>query len=720
MNPSTPFIHRPVATTLLTLGVALAGMLAFFGLPVAPLPQVDFPTISVRAALPGASPETMAATVATPLERALGVIAGVNEITSSSTLGNTRVTLQFNLDRDIDGAARDVQAAINAARTLLPSGLPSNPTYRKVNPASAPIMILALTSSALSRAQMFDAASTVLAQRLSQVDGVGEVTVGGGALPAVRVELDPGALTARGLSLENVRTVLTATNANRPKGMVERDDTSWQLGANDQARNAAAFAPAIVSMHAGAAVRLADVAQVIDSVQDVRNDGLADGKPAVLLIVQKEPGANVIDTVERIRALLPRLRAQIPSGNRPRRRQRPHADDPRVAARGRAHAGDRDRAGHPRGAAVPAPLARRALAVGGGAGVAGRHVRCDVARRLQPRQPVGDGAHGGDGICGRRRDHRSREHHAARRSGHDADRFRVAWRARDRLHGGLDQHQPGRGVHPIAADGRRGGAAVPRVRGRAVSRDRRLDAGVVDHHADDGVAPARARCGRACAIALRRGADRIGRRARRGYRASLAWTLRHPLPVLVALLATIALNVALYVAIPKTFFPPSKTSAAWSATCRPTSRARSRSMQQRLRRFADIVHADPAVAHVTGFTGGGQRNGASFFVTLKPLTERQVSADAVVARLRGALAHEPGARLFFVAAQDIRVGGRSANAQYQYTLRADDLATLRQWEPRVRAALSRLPQLADVNTDQQDKGLQTSLVIDRAPQRAWA
>ena len=287
MNFSEPFIRRPIATTLVTLGVALAGVISFFLLPVSPLPQVDFPVISVSASLPGASPDTMAATVATPLERVLGSIAGVNEITSSSSLGNTRVTLQFDLSRNINGAARDVQAAINASRALLPSGMPSNPTYRKVNPAESPIMIIALTSSTLSRGQMYDAASTVLAQRLSQVEGIGQVNVGGGALPAVRVALDPNRMSANGIALDDVRIALQATNANRPKGAVDDESQSWQIAANDQARTASEYAPLILRYRNGAAVKLQDVAQVLDSVQDTRNYGISNGKPAILLMLYK-------------------------------------------------------------------------------------------------------------------------------------------------------------------------------------------------------------------------------------------------------------------------------------------------------------------------------------------------------------------------------------------------------------------------------------------------
>ena len=312
MNISRPFIERPVATTLLTLGILLAGTIAFFRLPVAPLPQVDFPTISVQASLPGASPETMAATVATPLERTLGRIAGVTEITSTSSLGSARVIIQFDLDRNIDGAARDVQAAINAARPLLPSGMPSMPTYRKINPADMPVMILSLTSDIYSRGQMYDAASTILAQRLSQVEGIGQVSVSGSALPAVRVEIDPQRLSSLGVGLEDVRNAIVATNANRPLGAVERGDRYWQIGANDQAKTAAEYRPLIVRWQNGAGLRLGDVAEVVDSVQDVRNYGAANGKPAILLILSRQPGANIIETVDRVRALLPHLRAMIP------------------------------------------------------------------------------------------------------------------------------------------------------------------------------------------------------------------------------------------------------------------------------------------------------------------------------------------------------------------------------------------------------------------------
>ncbi|NGZ27543.1 MAG: MMPL family transporter, partial [Magnetococcales bacterium] len=313
MNLSQPFIHRPVATSLLTLAILLAGWMAFLLLPVAPLPQVDFPIISVQASLPGASPETMAAIVATPLERFLGRIAGVNEITSASSLGNSRITLQFDLERNIDGAARDVQAAIAAARTLLPSGMPANPTFRKMNPADMPVLVLSLTSDLLSQGKLYDLASTVMAQRLSQLEGVGQVSVGGSSMPAVRVELNLEALHHYGISLEEVRSAITSTHANRPKGVVEEGDRQWVIDANDQASKAADYLPLILTYRQGAAVRLADVAQVEDSVQDVRHFGSADGKTSVLLILSRMPGANIIETIDRVRQALPMLQANLPA-----------------------------------------------------------------------------------------------------------------------------------------------------------------------------------------------------------------------------------------------------------------------------------------------------------------------------------------------------------------------------------------------------------------------
>ncbi|MBB3284958.1 multidrug efflux RND transporter permease subunit [Mitsuaria sp. BK037] len=718
MNISAPFIARPVATTLITIGIALAGMLGYHFLPIAPLPQVDFPTISVSASLPGASPDTMAATVATPLERALGSIAGVTEITSRSSLGSSSVTLQFDLSRDINGAARDVQAAINAARTLLPSGLPSNPTYRKVNPADAPIMILALTSKTLTRGQMYDTASTVLAQRLAQVDGVGQVNVGGGALPAVRVELNPDKLAANGIALDQVRQAITNTNANRPKGAVEQGGRYWQVGANDQARTAAEYAPVVLSYRDGAALRLRDVAEVSDSVQDVRNYGASNGQPAILLFIQKEPGANIIETVAHVRELLPRLQASIPP-----------AIELKVIS---------DRTPTIR-ASLDEVQRAMAIAVGLVILVVLLFLRSWRATLLPAvAVPVSlAGTFGVMYLCGYSLDNLSAMALTVA-TGFVVDDAIVVLENITRY---IEQ-----GLTPVAAalrGAREIGFTVISISlslvavfipillmGGVVGRLFRefavvlsasilvsmvvsltttpmMASRVLRARPEPAHGAAARRQGR-----LARAAGRFNRALARGYRRSLMWTLRHQPVALLSLVAVIALNVHLYGVIPKTFFPQQDTGVLIGGV-QADQGSSFEMMRKRVDRFMEIILSDPAVQNVNGSTGGGQRNSANFYITLKPLKERKVSADQVVNRLRDKMAHEPGANLFMVPVQDIRIGGRQANAQYQFTLQADDLAVLREWEPRVRNALSNLPELTDVNTDQQDKGMQTSLVIDR-------
>ncbi len=712
MNISSPFVHRPVATTLLTLGLALAGVIAFFQLPIASLPQVDYPTISVSASLPGASPDTMAATVATPLERALGAIAGVNELTSQSSLGNTRITLQFDLDRDINGAARDVQAAINAARTLLPTGMPSNPTYRKVNPADAPILILALTSDTLTRGQMYDAASTVLAQRLAQVEGIGQVNIGGGALPAVRIELDPDRLASNGIALDDVRVAVTAANANRPKGAVEQDDRSWQIGANDQARTAADYAPLIVRYRNGNAVRLQDVGQVLDSVQDVRNYGVADGKPSILLLLFKQPGANIIDAVDKVRALLPRLRASIP---------------PTIAL---DVVTDRT-------PTIRASLREmeRALAISVGLVVlvvvlflrSGR-----VALIPAVSVPVSlAGTFAVMHLCGYSLDNLSLMALTVA-TGFVVDDAIVV------LENVTRHIERGKTVLQATLDGAReigftvvsislsliavfipillmGGIVGRLFREFAVVLSAAILVSMVVS-----LTTTPMMCARLLKPAVRKDktsrlarlGERMQRAVLRGYRRSLAWALRHQPITLLVFLSVVGLNVYLYGVIPKGFFPQQDTGriAGFIQADQATS---FQAMQQRLDRFLAIVRSDPAVQNVTGFTGGSQRNTAQMFLALKPLAERDATADQIVARLRIKLAREPGANLFLVPVQDIRIGGRQSNAAYQFALQADDLEDLRTWEPRIRRALMGVPELADVNSDQQDRGLQTSLVIDR-------
>ncbi len=712
MNISAPFIARPVATTLITLGVALSGVLGFQLLPIAPLPQVDIPTISVSAGLPGASPDTMAATIATPLERALGSIAGVTEITSRSSLGSTNITMQFDLNRDIDGAARDVQAAINAARTLLPTGMPSNPTYRKVNPAAAPIMILTLTSATLTRGQMYDAASTVLAQRLSQVEGVGQVTIGGGALPAVRVELNPDKLASMGIALDSVRQAITATTANRPKGALEEDGRYWQIGANDQARNAAEYAPVILGYRQGAAIRLRDVADVVDSVQDVRNYGIANGKPAIGLFLLKEPGANIIETVQRVREILPRLRASIPQ-----------AIDLEIMS---------DRT----------PTIRASLlAVESALGVAIGLVILVVLLFLRnwraallPAIAVPVSLAGTLGVmylCGYSLDNLSAMALTVATGFVVDDAIVVLENITRYIEQGLSPRDAAlKGAREIGFTVLSISLSLVAVfipllaMGGVVGRLFREFSVVLAVAILVSMAVSLTTTPMMAAVLLRRRpvqrepgrlarfATGIVRGMTRGYRRSLVWTLRHQPLAMLSLLGVIVLNVYLYTIIPKSFFPQQDTGVIVGGV-QADQGSSFQMMQQRVDKFMQIVATDPAVTNISGSTGGGQRNSANFYITLKPLAERKVSADAVVARLRAKLSHEAGANLYLVPVQDIRIGGRQSNAQYQYTLQADDLEALRSWEPRVRNALSQLPELADISTDQQDTGLQTSLIVDR-------
>ena len=711
MIPSAPFIHRPVATTLLTLAILLAGLLAFKLLPVSPLPQVDFPTISVFAGLPGASPETMAATVATPLERTLGRIAGVNEITSSSSLGSTRITLQFDLDRDINGAARDVQAGINAARSLLPSGLPSNPTYRKVNPADAPIMILGLTSDSLTRSQMFDVADTILGQKLSQVDGIGNITVGGGAQPAVRVELNPMQLNHYGIGMETVRAAITATNANRPKGFVEDDQTHWQIQANDQAREARDYAPLIVSYQQGAAIRIADVAEVKDGALDLRNAGLVGGQPAVMLILFRQPGANIIETVDRVKALMPQLQASIPAAIR---MQVVLDRSPTIRASLREVESTLVistllvilvvfvflRNG--RATAIPAitvpvslvgtfavmylagfslnNLSLMALTIATGFVVddtivvlenISRHIENGIkplAAALQGAQEVGFTVL-------------------------SMSISLIAVFIPILLMGGII----GRLFREFAVT-----LSVAILVSLLVSLTTTpmLCARWLKPHGEK--PPGR----------LFRASERMFDLMLGGYRRSLSWAIEHSRLMMVLLAATIGLNVYLYIIVPKGFFPQQDTGRL-TGSIRADQSISFQAMQQKLQHFIDVVGKDPAVDKAMGFTGGGQRNNANMFVSLKPLTERKDSADQVIARLRKTLAREAGATLFLQSVQDIRIGGRPASAQYQYTLQGEDLNELQAWAPKVQQALMTLPMLTDVNTDQEVKGLQTLLVFDR-------
>ena len=711
MNLSAPFIDRPVATTLLMLALVLCGAVAYTLLPVAPLPQVEFPAISVNASLPGASPDVMAATVATPLERQLGRIAGVNEITSTSSQGSTRVTLQFDLGRDIDSAANDVQAAINAARSQLPTSLPNNPTYWKVNPASTPIMVMALTSGTFTPGEMYDVASTVLAQKLSQVEGIGQVTVGGSSLPAVRVELNPTALNHLGIGLDEVRTALSAANANRPKGLVEQDDRQWWLYANDQAKTAAEYRPLVIAYRNGAPVRLADVAEVIDSVQDVRNAGSANGKPSVILQIYREPGANIIETVERVRSLLPYLRASTPAAidldlmmERTSTIRASLHDVERTLAIAIAlvvmvvflflRSG---RATLIPSVAVPVSLiatfsvmylagfslnnlSLMALIVAAGFVVddaivvlenASRHIEAGMPPRLAALVSAGEV---GFTVL-------------------SMSLSLIAVFIPLLLMGGI----VGRLFREFAVTL---SAAVLVSLVVSLTATPMMCARLLKPRGEE-------RRG-----SLYRASERAFQRVLRGYEASLAWALRHGRFMMVLLAGTVALNVYLYIAIPKGFIPQQDTGrlVGWIRADQSIS---FQAMQKKLTDFVTIVRGDPAVQNVTAFTGGSQRNSGTMFIELKPLAERKESSERIIGRLREQLAREPGARLFLNPVQDVRVGGRQSSATFQYTLQGDDLEELRTWTARLQQALQQVPELVDVNSDQEVRGLQSSLVIDR-------
>jgi multidrug efflux pump len=705
---SEPFIRRPIATTLLVVAIALAGGLAFRLLPVSPLPQVEFPTLHVSANLPGASPDTMASSVATPLERQFGRIAGVTEMTSSSSLGSTNITLQFDLNRDIDAASRDVQAAINAARGQLPANLPSNPNLRKSNPADAPIMLLSLTSDLIEKPKIYDVASSVLQQKISQIEGVGEITVGGGALPAVRVEVNPTLLNGYGMSLEDVRTALASANANRPKGEIASVDRLWTLSTSDQLLKAAEYRPLIIKYRNGAGVRLSDVAAVDDSVENVRSGGLANGKPAVLLIIFRQPGANVIATVDRIRAVLPQLQSSISP-----------AIDMQVVQDSTTtiRASVRD---------VEITLIISILLV---ILVVFAFLR-DARSTFIPSVAVPVSLIGTFGVMyllGFSIDNLSLMALTVA-TGFVVDDAIVVVENITRY---LEQ-----GMKPLDAalrGAREIGFTVLTISisliavfipillmGGIVGRLFREFAIVLSVAIAVSMVVSLTATPMMCAVLLRprekerhgrlyQASERVFDRILHGYDRSLSWVLRHQPLVLLITLATMAASVYLYIIVPKGFFPQQDTGRL-NGSIQADQSSSFQAMQQRMTRLVAIVQRDPAVASVTSFTGGN--NSARMFVALKD--KRKETADQIIARLRPQLSHEPGANLFLQAVQDLRVGGRQGNAQYQYSLQGDNTAELLQWAPRVQQKLRTLKQLVDVNSDQQNKGLQASLVIDRA------
>jgi multidrug efflux pump len=713
MNISAPFIRRPVATTLLTIAIALAGAVAFTLLPVSPLPQVDFPTIGVRGALPGASPETMASSVATPLERQFGRIAGVTEMTSTSTLGSASVTLQFNLDRNIDAAARDVQAAINAARGYLPANLPSNPSYRKVNPSDTPIFIISLTSKILTKGQMYDAASTIMAQTLSQVTGVGQVVVGGSALPGVRVELNPTVLNKYGIGLEQVRTALNSANANIPKGHFSDGHRMWEVGANDQIFHAVDYKPLIVSYSHGTAVRVSDVADVVDSVEDIRNAGYADGRPSVLVIVFRQPGANIIDTVDRLRATIPQLKAAMPQeidyGT---------ALDQTVTIRASVHD-------------VEWTLLISVILVIFVVFLFLRNVRSTLIPSVAV--PVSlVGTFGVMYLCGYSIDNLSLMALTISTGFVVDDAIVVIENITRYLEKGMRPFQAAlKGAQEI-------GFTVMTISLSLVSVfiPLLLMGGIVGRLFHEFAVTLSVAIGVSMLVSLTttpmmcahllkeqqshnwlyRTSERFFNAVVNFYGRTLVTVLRHPAITLIVLLGTIGLNVYLFVRVPKGFFPQ-QDNGRLVGSIQADQDTSFESMNKTLLQMVNIVKADPAVDTVIGFTGGGSGNTTNtgrMFLSLKPLNIRKIAAPLVIARLRPKLARVPGATLYLVASQDLRVGGRQSNAQYQFTMNGDNLADLSAFAPRMLQQLRRIPTLTDVNSDEQNLGLQALVRYDRS------
>jgi multidrug efflux pump len=711
MGPSTPFIRRPIGTTLLTFGLAAAGAVAFFKLPVSPLPQVDFPTISVQATLPGASPQDVATTVASPLERHLGQIADVTEMTSSSTVGSTRITLQFGLNRDINGAARDVQAAINAARADLPTSLRTNPTYRKVNPADAPIMVLTLTSDTKTRGELYDAASTVLAQKLSQVDGIGEVGVGGGSLPAVRAELIPQALFKYGIGLEDVRAALASANAHSPKGGIDVEGQRYQIYANDQANKAADYKSLIVAYRNGAPVHLSDVGDVTDSVENLRNAGLANGKPAVLIILYRQPGANIISTVDLVKALLPQLRASISP-----------AIDVAVAV-------DRSITIRTSLRDVERTLILAVLLV---IVVVFAFLR-NLRATLVPVVAVSVSLIATFAVMylfGYSLDNLSLMALTVATGFVVDDAIVVLENVTRYIEDGMSPLEASlKGANEVGFTVLSMSISLIAVfipillMGGIVGRLFREFAMVISISIMISLAISLATTPMMCAVLLRgnsgqehgrlyRASERFFDGMLNAYRRTLTIALRHPRSMMVILGAVLGLNFYLYGVIPKGFFPQQDTGRLVGSIQADQSIS-FQLMQKKLTQFITIIKSDPAVETAVGFTGGGQTNSGFVFVSLRPLGERRITADGVIARLRREMAVIPGATLFLQAVQDIRVGGRASNAQYQFTLQGPTFEELNEWTPKIAAALQGDPNLTDVNSDQQNKGLESDLVIDR-------
>ncbi len=713
MNISAPFIKRPVGTSLLTLAVLLAGGIAFRFLPVAPLPRVEFPVIQVFAGLPGASPETMASAVATPLERQFGRIAGITQMTSTSQLGSTNIALTFDLNRNIDAAARDVQAAINAARGHLPSNLPNNPSYRKVNPADAPVLILALTSDTITLPNIYDVADTVLGQKLAQVEGVGQVFVGGGARPAVRAELNPTLLYKLGIGLDSIRTALGAANAHSPKGQLSGPINAWTIQDNDQIYKAEDYRKLIVGKSANGFVRLGDVGEVSDSVEDIRNAGLANGKPAVLIILFRQPGANIIETVDRIRAELPQLQASI---------------SPAI------HMGvvmDRTTTIRASVSDTELTLLLSIVLVVLVVFVFLRSVRATLIPSVSvPLSLVGTFAV--MYLLGYSVDNLSLMALAISTGFVVDDAIVVLENITRHIEKGMDP------VQASFLGARETGFTVLSMSTSlvAVFIPILLMAGIVGRMFREFAVTLSVAIGVSllvsltttpmlCAKFLRpeeeqkhgriyRATERVFVGMLHLYERCLRFVLRHQPATLFVTIATAFLSVYLYVIAPKGFFPQQDTGRL-AGSVQAAQDISFEALRTKMQQFVDIVLQDKAVQTVVGFAGGGgTANTGRMFITLKPLNERKISADQVIGRLRSKLAVVPGASLFLQSAQDLTIGGHQSNAQFQYTLQADDLNDLNHWSPLVLQKLRSVPQLKDVNTDQQNRGLETYVDIDRA------
>nr|WP_221403975.1 efflux RND transporter permease subunit [Pseudoduganella umbonata] len=713
---SEPFVRRPIATVLLTIGLALAGIAAFFVLPVSPLPQVDFPAISVSANLPGASPDTMASSVATPLERRLGVIAGVNEMTSNSSSGSTRINLQFDLNRKIDAAAREVQAAINASRADLPATLKSNPTYRKMNPSDSPVIILALTSPTRRPGQIYEAVSNIVQQKLAQVKGVGDVEIGGGSLPAVRIELLPFALNQYGVSTEDVRAAIQATNANRPRGAIESEGRRLQIysapGTETGGRTAADYRDLVVAWRNNAAIRLRDVATVEDGPENKNTLGLFNGKPAVIVLITRQPGANIIETVDSVRALLPQLRAQLPQDITVS-----VASDSTTSIRSSLHE-------------VEFTLILSVVLVVLVVSAFLRSVRATIIPAIATVVSL-LGTFGVMYMLGFSLNNLSLMaltvatgfvvddaivvlENTARHVENGMDRFKAAL---------VGAREVGFTVLSISLS--LVAVFIPLLfMGGQVGRLFREFAVTLSAAVMISLVISLTTTPMMCAWLLKAEKDRKppGRVSRafeaafswmqRVYAHALDWALHSVWLVMLILAFVVALNVYLFAAAPKGFFPRQDTGQV-NGGIRADQSISFQAMQQKLRQLVEIIRKDPAVDTVVGFTGGSRAGGGFMFVNLKPAGERDVAGQAVIDRLRPQLAKVTGVQLFLNPVQDLRMGGRSSNSTYQYTLKSDNRADLKNWATKLADAMKNQPEMTDVDTDQQDNGVETFVTIDK-------